>query len=846
MTKVFIFCLQIQNQLTLLAEDLSKAGISVDMSVGESGKTTWQYRRSLFDAVDKCDIVIVGFSKLNSGDDFNNDIISILERERYVIPVKLDNSSFDISKKDVRELFDRAIHLNNDYSLGFNQILNLINVHSDRLSVHNRGNEDTRKVNILPKRVRGFINREEDIQEISAQLLQREFVQIRGLGGIGKTSLAIEIAHRLKDHFKHGVLWISALDSPSADDILNSIGMAFKFEVSAMPTTQKKFFLKIELANLDYLIIIDNVQDLDSVTDIYDLAANGAILCTSRPQIILPIMNIFDLSVLEKEHAIRLFQDIYGQHNYEGDDNQIVEDICVEKLDGYPLAIELAAKQANIQKLTIQKLATRLDKTLILPLGLPSLGSITTSLLSTIDQLPGTARDLFVALGVFAGRTIDKIAIEFILQNNEIEEMIYNLQGYSLISTEQDRVLLHPLVKELATHQARQNQDLFIRMVEYYVDYTDKYSNEHLEIEKERINIEGAVVWAFNNQRYGLMVSIVDNLLGADAYYSYWAMRGYWGQGINILRKAIEACRFIDDAYKEARYNLELGLFLYWLGDHKNARMVGKNAENIFEKIDSTKELIRTCWLQGYIEDDEDNYESANKLYRRSLKLSTDIQNKVLEVTSMELVGVNEYHQGNYETARDFLENSLLLSKTEGYKAGISRGQRRLAAVARLQGSKQNNQANRTDFLKEARNLLQDCLATETNQRSRARALRQLGMVDLMENEFRDAEIRFKECLDIFIKLGNRRGIAATYYNLGEFERMSGNLEDARSYFNQSLEIAREINAKMGIAVNLRQLSLIAKEQGHIEESQELLNDSITLLSQINSPYLNETMQLRK
>lgn len=847
MTKVFIFSAKIQNNIKLLAEDLSEQGVDVEISTGKVGKTAWQYKRYLSESVEKSDIIIIGLANESKDvNDFIQDVKSIHDIGKPIIPVLIEENSITSNQLEQIDLHYPAINIGHEYSTGFNKILEVIksNRHNhQRLSAKVT---EKRRVEILPKRVRGFIDRENEVSKISKLLLEREFVQLRGLGGIGKTSLAIEIAYKLKDNFEDGVLWISALDSPSTDDILNSIGLAFGLDVLAMPTSQKKFFLKIHLATSDYLLVIDNVQVPDPIEQTYDLAVNGAILCTSRPQIILPAMRIVDINVLEKQFAIRLFQNIYGYQDSERNDNELLEDICVGKLDGYPLAIELAAKQANIQKLSVQKLYSRLDEAWINNWGLPALGSIAASLLSTIDQLPTAVRELFVAMGAFTGRKMDKSAIEFVIEKNDIEEMLYVLQGYSLITIEDDQVSLHPLIKELATHLAGQNYNLYLRMVEYYVQYTNKYSKEYGVIEHEKTNIEGAVVWSYQNQRYGLMASIIDNLLGQDAYYSFWAVRGYWEQGIKLLRYAIEASRYMGDPYKEARYNLELGLFLYWLGDHKNARVVSKDAEEIFERLDSKQELIRTHWLQGYIEDDEDNYEMANRLYRRSLALSESVGNKILEVTSMELVGVSEYHRGNYEIAREFLEKSLQLSELEKYMAGITRGQRRLAAIARIQAVRESNQEKKKLYLQESRQLLEACLNAETNRRSRARALRQLGMIDLIENGLQNAEIHLNEALDVFTNLGNQRGIGATNFNMGNLYFEKGELEKAKDYYENSLEIARGFNAQMGMALNIRQLALIAKRQGLSDRAKALLDESIMILSKINSPYLDETMHFQE
>jgi tetratricopeptide (TPR) repeat protein len=352
--------------------------------------------------------------------------------------------------------------------------------------------------------------------------------------------------------------------------------------------------------------------------------------------------------------------------------------------------------------------------------------------------------------------------------------------------------------------------------------------------------------WAQQAQQWTILVGLTEALLGPDAYYSFLAQRGYWDESLERASQALQAATKAQDMAAEARFNADLGLFYYWQGKNEEARTHYQAAITRFEASGNTQGMIQILHRLGFIEDDEDNYAQASELYQRSLKLSEKLGKPDLISVSRCLVAVVDYHQGNYIKARQRMEQSLKEELARGDKAGIARTSRRLGAVARMQGHYAAS-AEKRRHLDEARRLLGESLKLETNLRSRARGLRQLGMVAQEEGNLKEALKHYSDSLDLFARLGNKKGIASVKCNLGSIYRERGNYEKARQVCQESLVMARELQTHYGEALTLRELAHIAWKERDLSTARNLLQQAVDILESIHSHRTSEfKMELDK
>ena len=220
--------------------------------------------------------------------------------------------------------------------------------------------------NILPALLSSLVGRERETATLR-QLLNRadvRLVTITGPGGVGKTSLALQVAHELMDAFKDGVFFISL--APISDPTLIIPTIAQVLGVSESPNRLLLDSLKDFLRNKQTLLLLDNFEQIVSVapllTELLEACAKLRILVTSREALRLRGEHEFPLAPLAlpdqpsfknllQYPGIALFveraQAIQPDFQLTTDNATAVTEICAH-LDGLPLAIELAAARIKL------------------------------------------------------------------------------------------------------------------------------------------------------------------------------------------------------------------------------------------------------------------------------------------------------------------------------------------------------------------------------------------------------------------------------------------------------------------------------------------------------------------
>ena len=283
----------------------------------------------------------------------------------------------------------------------------------------------------LPAPPNALIGREREIQDV-AELLRDDarLVTLTGPGGTGKTRLALAVAAQMADDFSGGVFIVrlSAVKRPDllTPTIARALGLREQPGESLLDTVCS------HLHDKKLLLLLDNLEQIiEAASEIATLlrsAPDAKVLATSRtplrltgehlypvPPLALPDLEVsFDAAALSRNEAVRLFvaraQAERSDFTLTDASVQTVAEICV-RLDGLPLAIELAAARARV--LSAQAILTRLDTRLkLLTRGSQDLDERQKTLRATIDWsydlLPEDERALFARLGGLRRRLPDR------------------------------------------------------------------------------------------------------------------------------------------------------------------------------------------------------------------------------------------------------------------------------------------------------------------------------------------------------------------------------------------------------------------------------------------------------
>lgn len=204
----------------------------------------------------------------------------------------------------------------------------------------------------LPAPVSSFVGRDQDVALIASMLQSARLVTLTGLGGSGKTRLALESGIKQSQAFIHGACWIGLAPVRHAGDVLPEIAKVL--DVRESPGTPLLDSVKRFLANKSVLLLLDNFEHvLNSATLISELlmAAPGVkVLTTSREPLRLSGEHIYVVEPLELPSAVELFvqraKSVKLGFQISDGNVPIIMDIC-HRMDRLPLAIELAAARVR-------------------------------------------------------------------------------------------------------------------------------------------------------------------------------------------------------------------------------------------------------------------------------------------------------------------------------------------------------------------------------------------------------------------------------------------------------------------------------------------------------------------
>jgi tetratricopeptide (TPR) repeat protein len=477
-----------------------------------------------------------------------------------------------------------------------------------------------------------------------------------------------------------------------------------------------------------------------------------------------------------------------------------VVQIC-RRLDGIPLAIELAA--ARVKVLTVPQIAGRLDDCFkVLAAGSRTIGSRHQTLRAAIDWsyelLSEPERVLFQRLAVFEGgftlEATEVVCAGRGVEPDEILELLSHLVDKSLVvvGTQQGREARYRLLETIRQYGRDKllgsSEAEIIRQQHgaYYLTLAEQtepklQGREQVAwldwLEVEHDNLRAALRWSRTEAQAGEI-----GLRLAGALLMFWYLHGDWSEGRGWLEGMLTQTEGLGYTQARAKALWGAGTLVHLQGEYGQARLLLEESLTLYRDLGDKVGSGWSLFQLGHIATDQGHYEQAAAFLGDSVMLFRQAADKRGAAWSLGRLGWVTYCLEDHEQAAMFCEESLALSRELGHPRGV------------------------------------------------AWALYFLGAVAMSQGDDGQAATLCEESLALFQQLGIKDGIAWLLYTLGHVALFQGDYGRAVSRFVESLVLRREMGDKVRIAHCLAGLAGVVGAQGRSAPAVRLFGAAAALL----------------
>lgn len=483
----------------------------------------------------------------------------------------------------------------------------------------------TSNTKTLPVKPYLFVGRDELLKDLSWELINKKKVLLYGMPGVGKTYIAIYLAHQLKNFFSDGIFWFRA-DIKSYDDIVDELLSSFGLNVSLGSSEEVKLEkLNSALKNRDILIILDNI-DNDLFTKRFDIKALRIPILASSVRKLSSEFSTYKVHPFSVEEFMKLSEKILGKP-YLLTNKLDIEDIG-KKIGYLPISSLLTIKQVYLYPTEIKSISSKFDNS---NLKLDTLIYDHKSLSVTIDlvfrRLQLDEKKVLVACAVFEGQDFDIEHVSVItnISKKSIQSFFNKLIEISLLDLSvTNRYRLHPAIH--AYLRTRVESTTIINLMKLYVNNLKKVSigsDKYLAyFNKEYESIIGIINQGYKFGQYKLVTQIWQFVS------TYIFISGDWG-------KILQFSSIIEDSYR--KINDKYGLVIYWIEDLGRVYFFQKDTINARKLLQESSKIARSLQdnsLLGLISQKYGAlYSSINKLDLAEEHLSKAIEQ--LQITKL-------------------------------------------------------------------------------------------------------------------------------------------------------------------------------------------------------------------
>ncbi len=560
----------------------------------------------------------------------------------------------------------------------------------------------------LPLQRTSLIGREPDIKTVVRLVLANRLVTLTGTGGIGKTRAALAAADELSEHYAAGV-WLIEL-APISPASPAAAAIARALHIHEHPNRPLLQTLLAHINEKSLLLVLDNCEHVvGDVAVLADALLQGCpnlhILATSRESLRISGERLYRLPSLRvpaahiahaisaadaaQYAAVKLFvaRALRSDHTYVLDDRNapVVAEIC-RRLDGIPLAIELAAARVNVLPLDV--LLAKLDRRLTILTGgdrtaVPRQQTMRALIDWSYDLLAPPEQRLFERLSIFAGgctlSLMSSVVADVLSADTSVLEILSSLIDKSLVTADLDvpesRYRLLESSRQYAAEKlARRGEWALVahRHAAAYVDLAERMEREHdvapsarwfalADLENE--NWRAALHWS--------LVERGDVVLGQRLA---GAMRAAWpASSITERRRWLLTARELIDERTPpivaANIGHSIATVAYMFGEYTAALADSRHLVTVFGELGDALGVARAQFVMGRSLANLGRLAEGEPLLVASLNAARTLNNTPLAGLALAGLARAKCVAGNVEAAREFLAEAFEIYDANGADA---------------------------------------------------------------------------------------------------------------------------------------------------------------------------------
>lgn len=679
-----------------------------------------------------------------------------------------------------------------------------------------------------------FVGRDDLLDNLVNRLLQdgAPSVAIHGLPGVGKSTVAVMIAHhkRLLAHFSDGVLWAGLGVNADLPSILNHWAKALEIDITELRTdAEKAQAIRDAIGHKRLLLVIDDAWQSDPALALRCGGDNCSYLLTTRDKTVArkftSAEQTVEIPVLAEESA-RFLLSILAPEAWAA--NAIATAALADAVGRLPLALELlggylaAPENTAFAELINESLEEMADPERRLELAsrrLGDLGGEIVTLQATIalslESLPPPALSGFYALGAFAPKPakFDRMAAQTVTEANL--RILALLSARNLLEIDSgESLLLHQTLADVA--RTGTPAKTITRHREHYLALVNANKEDWQAIQSFYPQVQWA--WRHIQQTDQMAVEFV------NALFVYQSRRGIWSDLFAWLDLALQESQQNGDAKQQSYILNNYGLAYTALGQNKKALEFYTQALPLSHQVGDKSNEARTLNNIGAIHRNQGDMQQALAYYSQSLLLIHQVKDIASEAATLTNIGAVYDALGKKQQALAAHNQAVPLFRQIGDRFGEART---LNNIGHLYDTLGNKQVALDLYI------LALSLSEQIGDKSgQAVTLNNIGLIYYALGERQKALKTYTQALSLFQEVDDKSGEGTLLNNFGQVYDALGEKQEALAYYVQALRLVRQVGNKFGEAGILNNIGLLHFTLGEHQQALAYYAQALPLIRQ--------------